>query len=639
MLSLLFDWLGGISGYKQKSETCQAASASLSAAIMDLQNKVKAQNDLIYQLQKTDDGKAQKIVELSQELTETKAYVSTLSAQLANADASIESLKTELALQGDIPVAKPEYIDEGRQGYLPVVQFVETQNNQPKVNVCTILNPRDIYNKADFMETWARGQAIRKLTPYQKLMAVWQQTINVIKYEYDWGDSWQLPVISKYRGKGDCLPKDTFLLTSEGKLVEIGEVHVGAEIIGYNGEPTKVTNKWDKGKLQTMRFVLSNKSVLECTSEHKVFAKRTTGVIEIRAADLKIGDEILSIDKLRLKDANSQKMELDLIKLYGLHIADGWCEDYRFAISGKDGHKKEQQKMWVKEFCEKHNVSYRWHERYISINDKSLASAMEDCGHTAINKQIPFGLGLGEFEINALLDGLRADAYMKNHQTWIHRSISRKLITQIRILYKQLGIQTSIKFFEKHGGLGKNPIYDLTTRNNQYPLLIVKIDEGRETECFDIETENHGIYLPESDVIVHNCEDGSVYFVCMARSAGIPADRVYLAIGPTSFGYHAYPIAYLDENDAQEAFGDQTKAGWYIFESTLDYLPSAPMRLMKSNYQIDNGLQNWKFAGQISPKFQADFNAVPQMPGNKIERGKAKRDKMLKLWRGYDGYF
>lgn len=135
-----------------------------------------------------------------------------------------------------------------------------------------------------------------------------------------------------------------------------------------------------------------------------------------------------------------------------------------------------------------------------------------------------------------------------------------------------------------------------------------------------------------------DCEDSTTLFVTIARACGIPADQIYNAVGPTSFGYHSYPIAYLDADDVKEMLGyPSTEAiGWYIFESTLHFLPDKPKKLVGSQYFIDNGLQNWQFAAQIDPSCMAQFNGLitrASAEERKIDNSEDKHLAIVKYWK------
>jgi len=88
-----------------------------------------------------------------------------------------------------------------------------------------------------------------------------------------------------------------------------------------------------------------------------------------------------------------------------------------------------------------------------------------------------------------------------------------------------------------------------------------------------------------------DCEDGTILFLDLAHEAGFKADEVFNATGWVTskdgkkFG-HSFPIVN---------YGD----GWYIYETTLTFLPSKPMKFLGSNYDCSWGLANWSLDGKL----------------------------------------
>jgi hypothetical protein len=102
-----------------------------------------------------------------------------------------------------------------------------------------------------------------------------------------------------------------------------------------------------------------------------------------------------------------------------------------------------------------------------------------------------------------------------------------------------------------------------------------------------------------------DCEDGTILFVELCRLAGITADSVFNACGwyksnGQNFG-HSYPIAKMADGK------------WYVFESTLDYHPGAPVAFDgNANYDDTWGDSNWKYAGK---RKTSQVAVVRMMPG------------------------
>jgi len=135
-----------------------------------------------------------------------------------------------------------------------------------------------------------------------------------------------------------------------------------------------------------------------------------------------------------------------------------------------------------------------------------------------------------------------------------------------------------------------------------------------------------------------DCECKTIFFVEACWAAGIPADEVFLATGPTAFGYHVFPVVLLSSNDIAEVGSAMAgkSTGWYIFEATLNFLPNAPYALKNSRYWIDAGLSNWKFAGIVKPKFYDAFNAQTQVAAGacrEIENSLEKVQAINDFWK------
>ena len=326
---------------------------------------------------------------------------------------------------------------------------------------------------------------------------------------------------------GDCLPVTTLVLRSDYTVTAIGNLQPGDVIMG-DGGLTTVTEHAVTGEKPILAFELNNGSILRCSPEHRVFLR---GGEEKRAEDVKPGDLLRTPTKpfeaspapLNVKATSGLFLSPeDFAWLLGIYVADGWCElprRSRFSISGKDGHKKEEQKKRVQSLLTKIDVNTRWHERYLAVNDRGFAEYMSMCGGHAPDKHLPTLL-LSAEQVRPLVDGLAADASTASSGTITHGTTSEILALQLRILYRMLGQSVHIKRWDEHGGLGSHPIYRITVRQADNPdcpnarknsARVVAIREEEPELCCDITTDTGRFYLPESDTIVHNCEDLACY--------------------------------------------------------------------------------------------------------------------------------
>lgn len=338
----------------------------------------------------------------------------------------------------------------------------------------------------------------------------------------DWQD---IPTTLKLK-IGDCLPLSTLVLRANGEACEIGSLVPGDVIMG-DGVPTRVIETAVTGEKDILAFDLDNGCTLRCSPEHKLFLQSGN---EVRARDVRVGDRLKSPSSpFPFAETAWQPDERfsaeDLAWLVGVYAADGWQEGSRFAISGDDETPKRgkvEQKDRVEAMMSKAGISTRRAKKYISVLDRPLTAVMETAGSRAPNKQVP-SLLLTEAQVRQMISGLRADSSVANSGTITHGTVSEKLALQLRVLYRMLGQSVHIRRWDNHGGLGQNPIYRVTVHepaNDGMPLSwqtraknsadstkVRAIRECAPEMCCDIETDTGRFYLPESDVVVHNCED------------------------------------------------------------------------------------------------------------------------------------
>lgn len=378
---------------------------------------------------------------------------------------------------------------------------------------------------------------------------------------------------------GDCLPGETLVLTAGYKFTPISDIKIGDVIMG-DGRWVRVTQTWNKGVQDILEFELANGCTLRCTPDHKVFrvpkddsarhkpagARETAE--EVRAGELRPGDDLLTVDKI---PCGNESLDPDMAWLLGAHTADGWVEyddsgaAYRFAISGLDGWRKETQKEKVEEICKTLNLDYYWANKYIRVNNTRLAEWLSACGRRAENKHVP-SLNFDALTISNMLAGLSADADIRNG---VFSTISHDLALQLRVMFRMFGRSAHVTRIDNHGGFGKHPIYRVAPRGlpsekfprGKYPHARVRsISEGESTETFDIEVEGHRFYLPETDLIVHNCDDMSALIAALAGVVGFTT--ALRAWGPAHGNdfEHVYALAGLPKNNPTQ---------WYAMDTTV----------------------------------------------------------------------
>lgn len=389
----------------------------------------------------------------------------------------------------------------------------------------------------------------------------------------------------RYPG-GDCFAEGTLLLTEGHRLVPIERVELGTRIWGLKGW-TQVLIHRNKGTLPVTVVALNNGSQLRLTDDHKMNVlvchrhKRSDNsdsterpcscpvgertMEEVRVADLKPGMVLPQPERLPFGTNTSLKAEQAYVE--GLYVADGWSEENRFSISGLDGGPKEEQKREVERICKKVGLSTYWHEKYISVNDAWWAGRMSEMGTRAPEKHL-LSLDLAEAQAHETLRGVMADSGKNTHgEGRTFTTTSRLLAVQMRVLHRMFGVSCGWSYIEDHGGLGKNPIWRLTTRagyadKRQEKLLRVRevLSEVEEATCYDIETEDGMVYLPEHDVTVHNCDDAVVAYGAACEAAGIPTAVVGAGFGPERSISHV--LLMVSDGEGKWVYADPSAKGY-----------------------------------------------------------------------------
>ena len=349
-------------------------------------------------------------------------------------------------------------------------------------------------------------------------------------------DNWQdIPRTLALR-EGDCFPSGTLLLRDDLEVILIDEVRVGDRIWGRDGW-TGVEAKIYKGPLSVDTLIANNGSMIPLTGDHHAFIgicpKHAPHLDDGYGCSCRLQDR--RIERVRLRDLQPKQVlvtpdrlpfgtgdeDPDRLYVEGLYVSEGWHEPKRFSISGQDGCPKEEQKRKVKAICEKLGIGTYWHRKHIRVYDEGWTMRMAEMGGHAPEKHL-LSLNHGEVQAAATLQGVMADSRVNPSGGWTFTTTSRQLMVQVRILQKMFGRSASVAFIPDHGGLGKHPIWRLGVQDAKAKaseLLRVRSIEHdvAEVPCWDIQTGDHYVYLPEHDITVSNCEDLACYRIAELR--------------------------------------------------------------------------------------------------------------------------
>jgi len=364
--------------------------------------------------------------------------------------------------------------------------------------------------------------------------------LNPYRYAYDNDimgipEFWMLPFELREALKGDCFPEGTKMLRENGDIVEVQEIIQGDRIIGGKGKIVEVTNTWDRGMKDMLAISLNNGDILKLSTTHKLliaeskdkFAKNE--FVEKQAEELEIGDSIPFPNEINLNPI-MENWDIDFSYLAGLYIADGWIHGNVTYIAGRDGKKKEAQKMWVMDFCQKRNIEFAWHHRYIRIKSKEITDLLKThFGLGTFGKKVPHNMAASS--IKPFLDGWKADARERDAEL-TYSTANPNLAISLRILWRRLGYQVAIKCVEHHGGFSKNPIFRICVHREKTKRIIIKdIKPIPQEYCYDVSTTDGMVYLPEHDIEVRQCDDWGNELASYYIAAGVPNWRIRCVIG------------------------------------------------------------------------------------------------------------
>lgn len=134
-----------------------------------------------------------------------------------------------------------------------------------------------------------------------------------------------------------------------------------------------------------------------------------------------------------------------------------------------------------------------------------------------------------------------------NHQVYVIRND-----THIRVRVSELNINDIL--------LVPLDIPFYNCRANTKPTIVkfIEFDVG-EKQCYDIQTSDHYVYLPEHDVTVSNCDDLTIAYGSAVMSVGIPCKVVGQAFNGSSVPSHV--LAAIQDTQTGE---------WYRVDPSTD---------------------------------------------------------------------
>lgn len=281
-----------------------------------------------------------------------------------------------------------------------------------------------------------------------------------------------------------CVTQGNKVWTSEGKLINIEDLQQEEGIVGYNGQDSYRENiVWMKPPQKKLcyRITTTGNNYIECSYDHpllstwshhrqkktktKHYSKKVTFTL---AEDLKVGDQLVTIDKLNIFGAK----HVPDARLFGLMIGDGNCtigstpsiscgddEIYNFL---KENYNITDGKQYIQKNS----------KRYIQVSLKGIKPKLIDAnlyGLVKENKRLPKDIHTYSKESLANLIGGYFDAdgcvvynKKKNRIRLCLTSAVEELLNQIKFELLRFGIHSSVvKERRKKGYVSNKDVYRL----------------------------------------------------------------------------------------------------------------------------------------------------------------------------------
>lgn len=419
-----------------------------------------------------------------------------------------------------------------------------------------------------------------------EIVKIWNFVVRNFRYVYDPAtlDTFATAKLSLEAGGGDCFPVGTLVLREDGRIVPIETIQVG-DFIHDGVSFVEVLKTWDRGLKPIHAMTLNNGDVLRLSDTHKVlrvprgdYTNPNTGKIlrnatpgryesaeETRVYDLKVGDDLL---QPREFGGGSIELSEDDAFLVGAYLAegcktnggrdsDGVLRRSQVSIAGISNGKGIRER--VIDILSRRGVAFNSPSNAILFKVVDVPILAElDLGNTAIDKHLPH-LDWGPQTVANIVAAMeQGDGGLSTSgKNMVYSTISTELALQYRVLKRMLGNSVAMKCLVEHGGAGKNPIYRMTVRVNDKfrPWAHVKAIavEDEEQECVDIMTASGRVYLPESDVLLRNCDDATILFSSLLESIGFHTRcRVISTPDEPENWVHIYPLVGVPKDDPSD---------------------------------------------------------------------------------------
>lgn len=406
---------------------------------------------------------------------------------------------------------------------------------------------------------------------------------NVLAYKACFRD--ELSGVHHGATSGDCIPFSQKIIVrdrSEGryKVVPVGELEKSwryYHVVSYNEVEEKFEFKpiqrfIDKGMLPVYRVKLSNGTEFRCTENHELYVferkgqkdewaletmtlKRLMELRESKGVRHRLAIPVAKrIPEAGLKSRWCPELSDEQLWIEGLYVAEGWSEKSgsRMGRGIKDGPIRISKRSKIgmnnpeviAELEEKLDAIGQPHGKHIRrdglatirMNASPFTNRLgSEFGLNSAEKRFPDWYGsLSRRQLEILLSAyILGDGYVPKTGQWsrsvnvVHNTKSETLARQLAFMHLVVG--KPLSFYRQPAWKTKPAMYRLyeykSYAEEKAPDLtssrIVSVEKDESERCCDITVADNHNFVLDGGILVHNCDESSVFLSTLLASVGI----------------------------------------------------------------------------------------------------------------------
>lgn len=393
-------------------------------------------------------------------------------------------------------------------------------------------------------------------------------------------DEWKPPEKTVKDKGGDCVSENQKIWTKDG-IKSAKDITYNDFLLSYDFKNKVYSYKpilkiWYKGKKKIFRIHFRNGTYIDVTNKHKLLIKKGDSYIIEQVKNLKLDLEIKIrvpiFKKLPYIVKDNKYFSEDLCYVIGHYLAEGYKDKKHVRTCGMECIKD------IVPILKRNNIPYS-----IYYNKKGLPiitflkSEFKDYLKRIKNNSLDMKLteellNLPENKLEKIIEGFLLgdghyndfdfkDKTLTRNKEYTLSTSSLTFTQDLQTMGLKIGKPFHIWKQEKHGGLGKHPIWRVTynpkswfSKEYGYSFLsevsIKFIEELSIENTYDFMIQDNHNFVCENGVIVHNCEDYAILADYILEDLGYKNSMIIAIYAPKL----AHGICWFQDKDGTWSF-------------------------------------------------------------------------------------